>query len=579
MVKLTSPTANVARCVENILFYAKDSTNWAVIIGGEILSRVVSLTAFPISVTIELLFKRIPKLIYTATFSPAEIQAIKLKTRVQKVEKFALGALFSFMGIISSDGVSGLFLKTIGNKNRVSPFGVEEVYGKEADVRHPTTVDEIVHLVQEANDQNRQISIIGSGMSQGIQTIPGDNGMVLSLHRLNQMTFAEDCVKVQAGATWEQVQIGANERGLSVIVKQASDVFSIGGSIGINCHGWAHEDGALASTVQELEVIDASGTLKTLRPEDEEFGCYFGTLGYFGVVVSATLRLTKNEHYIEQTEEVGLDEFVSRYETSIKGHDIPLFGGRLVLDQVKGDPLRNVCMVRYEKDHEKMAAQGTEIVRTENFLEEPSLGTRIERISLQAIGHLSRVWARGLLSLFWKRERATMLRGRHLTRNEALHPPIKAFMMFKNSQLHTQWLQEFFIKKDYLADFLRFFGRTLKQNDVRLINATIRPTPKDNISILPYAEEDRFAVVICFDQLKTNRAIERTRRWIESVNQYVIENGDVYYQAYMPYATLDQFNICYGEQRIDKLRALKAKYDPQNRFGNQHTRKYFDKTS
>lgn len=50
----------------------------------------------------------------------------------------------------------------------------------------------------------------------------------------------------------------------------------------------------------------------------------------------------------------------------------------------------------------------------------------------------------------------------------------------------------------------------------------------------------------------------------------------VYYQAYMPYATTEQFEACYGRERIENMRRLKAKYDPQNMFSNGHTQKYFD---
>src|SRR5262249_9232730 len=196
---------------------------------------------------------------------------------------------------------------------------------------------------------------------------------------------------------------------------------------GINWHGWAHEYGAISSTVISLEVIGADGELKTLTPKDELFGCFFGTLGYFGVVVSATLKLVDNDHLIERMEEIELDEFVTNYESKIKGQGFSLFGGRLVLDDLEGNPLRKVCMVRYEKDLEAQKKQGKHPLETKTFVRESSRGTRMERISLQAIGHLSHYSTRRAISTFWKKERVAMMKNTHLTRNEALHPPIKAF--------------------------------------------------------------------------------------------------------------------------------------------------------
>ena len=163
-----------------------------------------------------------------------------------------------------------------------------------------------------------------------------------------------------------------------------------------------------------------------------------------------------------------------------------------------------------------------------------------------------------------------MLNGRKLTRNEALHPPINSFNMLHHSNLQAQWLQEYFVTEEHLPHFLRFLGATLKANDVRLINATIRPTPKDPISILPYAEKDRHAVVICFAQEKTNQAMEKTRQWIQKVNAHLLDQGDIYYQAYMPDTSREQFESCYGKQRVANLRRLKLKYDPEHRFGNAH---------
>jgi FAD/FMN-containing dehydrogenase len=197
-------------------------------------------------------------------------------------------------------------------------------------------------------------------------------------------------------------------------------------------------------------------------------------------------------------------------------------------------------------------------------------------MALQAFNHLPYWPCRHLIHQFWEQERKAMLAGGRLTRNEALHPPINAFKILHHSNLHTQWLQEYFIKEENLPNFLRFLGAQLKANEVRVINATIRPTPRDPVSILPYAEQDRFAVVICFSQEKTKKAVEQTRQWIQGVNQYLVSQGDIYYQAYMPFATREQFEQCYGKERIEKMQELKAKYDPSNMFSNGHTKKYFD---
>ena len=45
----------------------------------------------------------------------------------------------------------------------------------------------------------------------------------------------------------------------------------------------------------------------------------------------------------------------------------------------------------------------------------------------------------------------------------------------------------------------------------------------------------------------------------------------------MPYATVEQFETCYGPDRVKEMRRLKSCFDPDHVFGNAHTAKYYDK--
>lgn len=482
----------------------------------------------------------------------------------------------------------GFFLKRPKSDYEVRPFGVEKIFGAtlEQKMDCPETEEEVIAIVRDARGKKQQVSILGAGMSQGPQAVPEDarTGRVIDTKRLSRIEVHpnKNTVTVGAGATWEQIQLELDKVHKSVIVKQAADIFSVGGSIAINCHGWAHEYGAISSTVRSLKVIDANGDIRILpKPrtgvpfeeltDDEKlFKCMFGTMGYFGVIVEATLEIVDNEMLVEKTIEVPPQNFCAVYEEILEARQTPLFGGRLVLDTLEDIPVRSVCMVTYQK------TPPGPVDGFRNITKEPKYGTRIQRIGLKLISHLSHFFAERLISYFWTNEKKDMFSEKILTRNEALHPPINAFKVLHQSDLHAQWLQEYFIKKENLPNFLAFLGAQLKADDVRLINATIRPTPKDDISILPYVEQDRHAVVICFAQKKTTAEMEKTRRWINRVNEFLINTGDVFYQAYMPYATQEQFEKCYGPERMQRLREMKAYFDPDHVFGSAHTAKYYD---
>jgi len=582
---LKHPTATIARGIENLVMARADSKSLTVKVGYQILATTISVTVFPIFLGIELFFKRIPIALRSISLSGKKVNSdgglTPFQKNLDKVAKFAFGIIFSPFGLRWVDSISGFFLKRHHTTTGIYPFGVEGIYGKTVSpIQYPNTIEELQNLVKNAIKRNQQISVIGAGMSQGTQTIPEKaDHLVIHTQFLKQIEIDENnnTATIGSGATWEQVQQALNQKGKSSIVKQASDPFSIGGSISINCHGWAHEYGSISSVVKSLRIINDKGELVTLTPKDEQFGCMFGTLGWFGIVVDVTFKIRDNVHLVEKSERVELQDFDRVYKDKIKGKGIPLFGGRLCLDALKGNPLRYVEMDRFEEDEKvDLKFKAIPLVTPNLFLEEES-GTRMQRISLQATAHFTYFTVSRLLSNFWKRESDKMHQKTKMTLNEALHPPINALKMLHHSNLHSQWLQEYFIKPENLPYFLRYLGAELKANGVKLINATIRPTPKDTISILPYAEQDRYAVVLCFNQYKTQKEIARTRRWIEKVNRQLIAQGDVYYQAYMPYATQEQFETCYGKERVQKMRDLKQKYDPQNRFGNGHTAKYFEK--
>lgn len=567
---LTNPVSATSRFIENLIIQEEKMSYFATKSACHLTSKIIATVVFPIFLVLELAFKRVPKLLIACIYK----DQVKIRQRFEKIHKFAYSILCSPLGLLTADAVSVFFLKTKNKPGVIAPFGVEKLYGAyDKAMIAPRTKQELVAVVKQAIKEGKQISVLGAGFSQGPQTLPSNqNHLVVDLQHINQVFISEDktTVDAQAGACWEMVQKVVNAHKKSVIVKQASDPFSIGGSIAINCHGWAHAEGALANTVERLEVINAQGELEIIDKSNPKFGLFFGTLGYFGVIVSAKFRLEDNTQLVAQCEEIDTENFVEVYKQRYKDADIPLFYGRLSLDSTSQAPLQKVCMQKYTKINQTPEVSPFEL--------EPKFGQRIERIFIQAVGHLNNFFAQRLIKFFWYREKKLMMSINSYTRNEILHPPINCFKKLKASHLHAQWLQEYFLTAESLGDFIKFLGPKLKDNNVRLINASIRPVPKDNVSVLPYADQDRYAVVLCFHQLKTEKEVAKTKQWIQEVNQWLLSHNGRYYQAYMPFSTQTDFETCYGQNTLQRLRDLKQLHDPYNIFGNAHTKKYFQRS-
>jgi FAD/FMN-containing dehydrogenase len=138
---------------------------------------------------------------------------------------------------------------------------------------------------------------MGTGMSQGKQAISHRNdNIVINTRLMNEILIDPKAkiAKVGPGATWCDIQKTANTTGLAVRVMQASNIFSIGGSLSVNCHGWDHKSGSLRNTVAAISIINSKGQLLRLTPNDELFDYVIGGYGWFGVIVEAEIFLTEN---------------------------------------------------------------------------------------------------------------------------------------------------------------------------------------------------------------------------------------------------------------------------------------------
>lgn len=473
--------------------------------------------------------------------------------------KSLYGLLASPAALLCPDLVSFHFLPPIFDAP-VAPSG--KLYsGRGAEVRIPESVEEVQEIVRTAD----HISIAGAQFSQGQQVLPGrDGGVVIDMRQINHVVVdpRSGIATVGGGALWSDLQKVANEHNLAVDVQQASNVFSIGGSIGTNIHGWSHLKGTVAETIVSLTVVDLNGEVRKVYPPDELFRHIVGGFGQFGVVVEAEIQLVKNDLLLEWGVPVAPADYAEFFESKVLGsEEIKMHLYRLSLDPK--NLLKTGVAVNYSAAGSGFPGNQSE------WYSEPDRGTLFDRILL----HLGRrfEWAR---AWYWSRESERIQGQWATTRNEAMRPPVKA-MLANQSRANAEWLQEYFVPKEELAPFIEWLGDKLMEHEVALMNATVRYVVQDTKSALPYASDNRFAVVLFFNQPLSPEGVADTKEWVGEVNDWLGEHGGAFYLPYQQFATREQVERCYPT--IHAFREQKEALDPNHKFWSGFAEEYISR--
>lgn len=502
---------------------------------------------------------------FRSFFTSDETQEARLEQQKIYADNFSknlYALLAAVFGLISPKLVILSFVPEV-EKPGVSAGG-DYHHAPNAVIESPESVDELQGLVKKAASEGKKIIPMGAGLSQGKQFIPeGDEHLiVVDLSKLNSVEIRANEKKaiIGAGAIWSQVKQEANKFELALKVMQASDVFSVGGSLATNIHGWNIQDGMLSTVVSSITIINAQGELETLTPANPKFHNVTGGLGLYGIIISATINLTDNELLKEKGVAVAPENYVQHFRDVVQNDS----NTRMHLYRLSLDPdnlLGTGVAVSYVKADQSKPIQ-------DNLRPEAAHGTRFDRIMINMARHFP--WAR---KKYWEMETDRLLANDSpaMSVNKIMQPPINA--MFNSSQSESEWLQEFFLPEENLADFLKELGALLQENEVGLLNASVRFVKQNEHSPLSYAHDgDRFAVVLCFNQSLEESAIIKARKWIRTAQHLAIEQGGTYYLPYQHISNPEDFNKAYPH--VDEALRAKDEMDPNHLFVSGFYQRY-----
>jgi FAD/FMN-containing dehydrogenase len=156
------------------------------------------------------------------------------------------------------------------------------------------------------------------------------------------------------------------------------------------------------------------------------------------------------------------------------------------------------------------------------------------------------------------------------SRNEIMNEPSNWFA--NRDPQETDTLHEYFVPPDQLTDFIKAIRPILLRYKPDLLNITIREVKADPDTVLAYAPQNRFGLVMDFHQKINPDSDLSMEKFTREMIDAVLACGGTYYLPYRPHATVSQFQEGYPQAKM--FFESKLKYDPDGIFENQFYNNY-----
>ena len=190
-----------------------------------------------------------------------------------------------------------------------------------ANWHEPKTEEEVVAIVGRA-DPAGGLRVVGSGHS--FNTALATEGVTLSLDRMEGVVSIDREARqatVWAGTRLRKLTPELAEAGLAIRSLASHDAQSVAGILSSDVHGTGREPAHLSDQVVSLRIVDGTGAVHDVGPEDDRFKAAIGGIGAVGVITQVTVqcvdafRLEQRTYVERQSWAIDhLDELSAEYE-------------------------------------------------------------------------------------------------------------------------------------------------------------------------------------------------------------------------------------------------------------------------
>lgn len=192
----------------------------------------------------------------------------------------------------------------------------------------PTTADVLstpdVEVIARAVTQAGERGVIARGLGRSYGD-PAQNagGLVVDMTALNcihSIDPASGHIELDGGVDLDQLMKAGLPHGLWVPVLPGTRQVTIGGAIANDIHGKNHHtEGSFGNHVVSMDLLTADGQVRTLTPDGPDAELFWATVGgcgLTGIIVRATIAMTKTEtaYFLVDTDRTAdLDETIELF--------------------------------------------------------------------------------------------------------------------------------------------------------------------------------------------------------------------------------------------------------------------------
>lgn len=200
----------------------------------------------------------------------------------------------------------------------------------------PTSLDQLVAIINEAGGKKQRVRAVGSGHSTSDITRT-DGGILIDPHQmaavmevdtatLNQRGSTTSLIRVQSGVLIKDLNQQLDSRGLALVHMPAYDGQTISGAMNTGTHGSGAQWGPMASMLRSIVMVIGNGTVLQIEPasgaitdpskfsgtlpeapgvpvvllqNDDWFHAAQVSMGCLGVIYSYTIEVTAAFHVSE----------------------------------------------------------------------------------------------------------------------------------------------------------------------------------------------------------------------------------------------------------------------------------------